>query len=80
MASLLRSLVTRKPRTLRRLDGLVVVPCAAPDQDLCVLWDPSEEQIVDVLPRASLSAYADEDDLWHEARCGWDHQPQAMAA
>lgn len=78
--SLLRSLTRRTPAPVRRLDGLVVVPCAAPDHDLCVLWDPSEEQIVDVLPRASLSVYADEDDLWHEARSGWDHQPQAMAA
>ncbi len=78
--SLLRSLTRRTSGPVRRLDGLVVVSCAAPDQDLCVLWDPAEEQIVDVLPRASLSQYADEDDLWHEARSGWDHQPQALAA
>ena len=50
MASLLRSLVTRKPRTLRRLDGLVVVPCEGADRDICALWDPIEEQIVDLMP------------------------------
>lgn len=77
--SLLRSLTRRARPATRRMDGLVVVPCDAPDRDLCVLWDPIEEQIVDVLPRAELGAYADEDDLWHEARNGWE-QPQALAA
>ena len=48
--SLLRSLVSRGPRIIRRLDGLVVTPCEGPDRDLCVVWDPIEEQIVDVVP------------------------------
>lgn len=68
--SLLRSLVSRGRRTVRRLDGLVVTPCEGPDRDLCVVWDPIEEQIVDVLPVSKAGRYADEDDLWAEAR-GW---------
>lgn len=78
--SLLRSLIARKARpALRRLDGLVVAPCEGADSDLVVLWDPAEEQIVEVLPRASLGRYADEDDLWHEARSGWDRAEPAWA-
>lgn len=74
--SLLRSFVGKRPSpTLRRLDGLVVVPCDGADRDLCILWDPAEEQIVDILPRAQAAAYGDEDDLWHEARSGWDRAP-----
>ena len=72
--SLLRSLVSRGPRTLRRLDGLVAVPCEGPDRDLVVLWDPAEEQIVDVVPASSVSGYGDEDDLWAEAR-SWGREP-----
>lgn len=83
MASLLRSLVARKPKTLRRLDGLIVVPCDGADRDLCVLWDPQEEQIVEVMPLSQAGRYADEDDLWHEVRVGWGReaeQPYAQAA
>lgn len=68
--SLLRSLATvtpRLPRARRRLDGLMVVPCEGPDADLCVLWDPAEEQIVEVLPRAA-AAFGEEDEYWLEAR------------
>jgi hypothetical protein len=75
--SLLRSFISRRPApTVRRLDGLVVVPCDGPDRDLCVLWDPQEEQIVEVLHRDEVALYADEDDLWHEARSGWDRAPE----
>ena len=72
--SLLRSLIARRPRTLRRLDGLVVTQCDGPDRDLCVVWDPVEEQIVDVVPATRAGRYGDEDDLWAEAR-GWGHDP-----
>lgn len=74
MASLLRSLVTKKPRTLRRLDGLVVVPCEGADRDVCALWDPVEEQIVDFVPASKVGRYAAEDDLWAEGR-GWTELP-----
>ena len=74
MASLLRSLVARKPRTLRRLDGLVVVPCEGADRDVCALWDPIEEQIVDFVPASKVGRYNHEDDLWAEAR-GWTELP-----
>ena len=75
--SLLRSLVARRPApTVRRMDGLIVVPCDGADRDLCILWDPAEEQIVEVLPRSAAAAYGDEDDLWHEARAGWDRAPE----
>lgn len=71
--SLLRSLVSKGPRAVRRLDGLVVVPCEGDDRDLAVIWDPAEEQIVDVVPRAAVGRYAEEDDLWAEARAGaWE--------
>lgn len=79
MASLLRSLVTRKPRTLRRLDGLVVVPCEGADRDVCALWDPIEEQIVDFVPTSQVGRYTDEDDLWAEGR-GWTEAPAYAAA
>lgn len=68
--SLLRSLAAaapRQPRARRRLDGLMVVPCEGADSDLCVLWDPAEEQIVEVLPRVG-AVFADEDEYWLEAR------------
>ena len=77
--SLLRSLVSRGRRTVRRLDGLVVTPCDGPDRDLCVVWDPIEEQIVDVLPASRAGRYADEDDLWMEAR-NWGASEPAYAA
>jgi len=73
--SLLRSLVSRGRRTVRRLDGLVVTPCEGPDRDLCVIWDPVEEQIVDVVPAALAGRYGDEDDLWAEAR-GWGREAE----
>lgn len=68
--SLLRALATvtpRRPRARRRLDGLMVVPCEGDHADLCVLWDPAEEQIVEVLPRAA-AAFGEEDEYWLEAR------------
>ena len=77
--SLLRSLVSRGPRTLRRLDGLVAVPCDGPDRDLVVLWDPAEEQIVDVIPASRAGRYAEEDDLWAEAR-SWGGAPEPAFA
>ncbi|MBN8551448.1 MAG: hypothetical protein J0L52_00965 [Caulobacterales bacterium] len=77
--SLLRSLVSRGRRAVRRLDGLVVTPCEGPDRDLCVVWDPIEEQIVDVLPASRAGRYGEEDDLWAEAR-GWATSEPAYAA
>lgn len=77
--SLLRSLVSRGRRTLRRMDGLVAVPCEGADRDLVVLWDPTEEQIVDVIPASRAGRYAEEDDLWAEAR-GWGQEPAWAAA
>ena len=77
--SLLRSLVSRGPRTLRRLDGLVAVPCEGADRDLVVLWDPAEEQIVDVIPASQAGRYGEEDDLRMEAR-NWDRAEPAYAA
>jgi len=78
--SLLRSLVSRGPRTLRRMDGLVAVPCEGDDRDLVVLWDPTEEQIVDVIPASRAGRYADEDDLWMEARTWGASEPAYAAA
>ena len=69
--SLLRALAPRRPAVRRRLDGMVAVPCQGDDRDLSVVWDPAEEQIVEVLPTRLVGRYADEDDLWHEARLGW---------
>ena len=78
--SLLRSLVSRGPRTLRRMDGLVAVPCEGADKDLVVLWDPTEEQIVDVIPASRAGRYAEEDDLWMEARTWGASEPAYAAA
>ena len=77
--SLLRSLVSRGPRISRRLEGLVVTPCEGPDRDLCVVWDPIEEQIVDVVPASRVGRYAEEDDLWAEAR-NWGRQAEPAFA
>ena len=77
--SLLRSLVSRGRRTLRRMDGLVVTPCEGADRDLCVVWDPIEEQIVDVLPAARAGRYGEEDDLWAEA-LSWGREPEPAFA
>ena len=79
MASLLRSLVTRKPRSLRRRFGLGVVPSECADRDICALWDPIEEQIVDFVPTSKVGRYADEDDMWSEAR-GWTELPAYQLA
>lgn len=79
--SLLRSLVARRSApTVRRMDGLILVPCEGADRDLCILWDPEQEQIVEVLPRGAAAAYGDEDDLWHEARSGWERAPEHARA
>ena len=77
--SLLRSLVSRGRRTLRRMDGLVVTPCEGADSDLCVIWDPVEEQIVDVVPASRAARYGEEDDLWAEAR-NWGRDPAPVFA
>ena len=77
--SLLRALAPKTPPVRRRLDGMVVVPCEGPDRDLSVVWDPVEEQIVEVLPTRLVGRYADEDDLWHEARLGWDRPARGWA-
>jgi len=45
----------------------MVVPCEGADADLCVPWDPDEEQTVEVQPRAQ-AVFGEEDEYWLEAR------------
>lgn len=49
-----------------RADGLIVVACDGDHADLSVVWDPVEEQIVDVIGQGS--GWSDADDLWLEGR------------
>lgn len=82
--------ITRRPSAARSLlaslaatggeiaDGrYLVVPG---EDDFAVVWDPREEQIVDVI-NAPCAGFGDEDEYWIEARHGWvEHRIDQRAA
>lgn len=60
----------------RFADRYLTVPC---ENGLKVIWDRLEEQVIDVIAPAA-ARYAEEDQLWDEARAPAGHHDWRLAA